>query len=392
VKILFIHNRYKQFGGEDVAVEQETALLRAKGHDVKILFFDNENIAGFFSKIKVACQSVYNFSSARIVKKTIKELRPDIIHVHNLFFTASPSILFVSHRHKIPVVFTIHNYRLVCSNALLLRNNMVCELCVSKKFPLHGIRYKCYHNSRSATALVTFITGIHKLFNTWRNKVSAFIALNEFSQNRILQSSLDLPENKMMTKPNFVFDPGGAIGVREDYFLFVGRIVKEKGVETLLEAFATMPEKKIIIIGNGPELVYLKERFQSFNNIQFKGHLDKREVLPIIKKSKACICPSIWYEGSPLTILEAFATGTPVIASRLGSMQETIKDGYNGFHFTAGDVNDLKEKVERLIQVTAKSDELYKNARQSYLEKYHPDVHYNSIIKIYEQTIKNYTA
>ena len=392
MKILFIHNRYKQFGGEDVAVEQETTLLQAKGHDVRVLLFDNENITGFFSKIKAACLSVYNFSSARKVKKAIKELRPDIIHVHNLFFTASPSVLFVSHRHKIPVVFTIHNYRLVCSNALLLRNNKVCELCVSKKFPLHGIRYKCYHNSRSATALVTFITGIHKLFNTWKNKVSAFIALNEFSQNRILQSSLDLPATKMLTKPNFVFDPGESTEDRGDYFLFVGRIVKEKGVETLLEAFAMMPDKRIIIIGNGPELLYLKEHFQSFINIQFKGHLDKKEVFPIMKKSKACICPSIWYEGSPLTILEAFATGTPVIASRLGSMRETIKDGYNGFHFTAGDVNDLKEKVEHLIQATANNNDLYKNARQSYLEKYHPEAHYNSIIKIYGQTIKNYTA
>ena len=153
-----------------------------------------------------------------------------------------------------------------------------------------------------------------------------------------------------------------------------------------------MTDEKIIIIGNGPELLYLKEHFQSFINIQFKGHLDKKEVFPIMKKSKACICPSIWYEGSPLTILEAFATGTPVIASRLGSMRETIKDGYNGFHFTAGDVNDLKEKVEHLIQATANNNDLYKNARQSYLEKYHPEAHYNSIIKIYGQTIKNYTA
>jgi glycosyltransferase involved in cell wall biosynthesis len=166
VKILFIHNRYKQFGGEDVAVEQEAALLLAKGHEVNTLLFENRNITGFFPKLKAASQSVYNFSSARKVKKAIKELKPDIIHVHNFFFTASPSVLFVSHRHKIPSVFTIHNYRLVCSNALLLRNNKVCELCISKKFPLHGIRYKCYHNSRSASALVTLITGIHKLFGT----------------------------------------------------------------------------------------------------------------------------------------------------------------------------------------------------------------------------------
>jgi glycosyltransferase involved in cell wall biosynthesis len=208
----------------------------------------------------------------------------------------------------------------------------------------------------------------------------------------MLHSSLDLPESKMVTKPNFVFDPGEGNAERDNYFLFVGRIVKEKGVEILLETFAAMPDKKLVIIGSGPELFFLQERFKSCMNILFKGHLDKKEVLPILKRSKACICPSLWYEGSPLTILEAFATGTPVIASRLGSMQETIKDGYNGFHFTAGDTNDLQEKVERLVQMTANSNELYKNARQDYLEKFHPDVHYNSILKIYEQTIKNYTA
>jgi len=379
-----------QFGGEDVAVEQESALLNSKGHTVKTLLFDNENMVGFFQKLKAASQAIYNFSSARKIKKAITEFKPDIVHVHNLFFVASPSVLFISHRYKIPVVLTVHNYRLVCSNALLLRNNQVCELCVNKKLPISGIRYKCYRNSRVASALVTAVTGVHKLMNTWKNKVSTYIALNEFSRDRLLQSSLELPASKMVTKPNFVFDPGEGNTERDDFFLFIGRIVKEKGIEILLQAFAAMPEKKLVVIGNGPEKSLLQDRFLSSTNIQFTGHLDKNEVLAILKKSKACICPSLWYEGSPLTILEAFATGTPVIASRLGSMKETIKDGFNGLHFTAGDPEDLKSKVEMLIQMTRNNNALYKNARQTYLEKYHSDIHYNAIIKIYEQTINTY--
>ncbi len=392
MKILFIHNRYKQFGGEEVAVEQESELLSAKGHAVKVLFFDNEKLTSFYSKLTTALQAIYNFSSARKAKKAIKEFSPDIIHVHNLFFSASPSVLYVSKRNKIPVILTLHNYRLVCSNALLLRDNKVCELCVNKRLPLHGIRYKCYHNSMAASALVTAITGTHKLLNTWKNKVSVYIALNEFSRNRFLQSSLELPAGKMVTKPNFVFDPGEGDAGRDEFFLFTGRIVKEKGVETLLNSFAAMQDKKLVIIGDGPERISLQEQFKSCLNIEFRGYLNKPDVLTAMKRSKACICPSLWYEGSPLTILEAFATGTPVIASNLGSMKETIKDGYNGLHFIAGDINDLRAKVELLIQLTTNNKDLYKNARQTYLEKYHPEVHYNSIINIYEQTIKSYTS
>jgi len=389
VKILFIHNRYRQFGGEEVAVEQESELLSAKGHTVKILFFDNEKLTGFFPKLIAALQAIYSFSSARKVKKAIKEFRPDIIHVHNLFFSASPSVLYVSKRNKIPLILTLHNYRLVCSNALLLRNNKVCELCVNKKLPLHGIRYKCYHNSMAASALVTAITGTHKLLSTWKNKVSVYIALNEFSRNRFLQSSLELPAGKMVTKPNFVFDPGEGNAGRDEFFLFTGRIVKEKGVEILLQAFAAMPDKRLVIIGDGPERNSLQDQFKACINIEFRGYLNKPDVLSAMKKSKACICPSLWYEGSPLTILEAFATGTPVIASRLGSMKETIRDGYNGLHFTVGDIDDLRNKVKLLVQLTIDNKDLYANARQTYLEKYHPDVHYNSIMKIYKQTIKD---
>ncbi|HLF45105.1 MAG TPA: glycosyltransferase family 4 protein [Chitinophagaceae bacterium] len=392
MKVLFIHNQYRQSGGEDVAVEQETILLKSKGHTVETLFFKNDIPDNFFSKLKAGFQAIYNFSSALKVKRVIREFNPDIIHVHNLFFIASPSVLFVVSRLKIPVVLTLHNYRMICSNALLLRNNKVCELCVNQKFPLQGIRYKCYHHSRSATALVTAITGVHKILNTWKNKVAVYIALNEFSRKRLIHSSLELPETKMITKPNFVFDPGESTGKREDFFLFVGRIVKEKGVETLLEAFSEMPDKKIVIIGNGPEKKYLEDRFKLYNNMQFSGHLEKQEVLAAMKKCKACICPSIWYEGAPLTILEAFATGTPVIASRLGSMQETIKDGYNGLHFTAGDSGDLKNKIELIYEMTNNNTDFYKNARQTYLEKYHPDIHYDSIMNIYNQTIKNYSG
>ena len=387
MKILFIHNRYKQYGGEDVAVELETSILVRRGHDVRTIFFDNKPIKGFFSKIGAAFGSVYNFSSAKQVSEIIEQFKPDIIHIHNLFFIASPSILYAASKYNIPVVLTLHNYRLICANALLMREGEVCELCINKKLPYSGIRYKCYRNSSVESAVVTSITGIHKFLNTWKKKIHTYITLNEFSRSKLLHSSLEISENKMITKPNFVPDPGEGNMQRENFFLFAGRVVKEKGVHVLAKAFATMPGNKIIIIGDGPELKSLQNEFKDFPNITFTGQMEKQKVNEYMKRCKAFICPSIWYEGAPLTIIEAFATGTPVIASRLGSMAESITDGFNGLHFTAGNENDLCEKIRLFIKETEADNMFYKNARQTYLEKYHEDIHYNAILKIYENAI-----
>jgi len=387
VKILFIHNKYKQTGGEDVALELESSVLLEKGHEVKTLFFDNKQIISFFSKIETAFKAIYSFSSARKTSSTILQFKPDIIHIHNLFFIASPSIIYAARKHNIPVVLTLNNYRLLCANALLMRDNEVCELCIHKKFPFHGIKYKCYRGSSAETALVTTITGFHKLISTWKNKVSVFIALNEFSRSKLLKSSLQISANKMIAKSNFVRDPGEGNKIREDFFLFVGRTVKEKGIHVLAKAFAGIPENKIIIIGDGPEKNSLQEKFRSYKNISFIGQMEKQLVKEYMKRCKALICPSIWYEGTPLTIIEAFAAGTPVIASRLGSMAETVSDGFNGLLFTAGDADDLAKKVCIFIKETRDSAMFYQNARQTYLEKYHEDVHYSAILKIYENAI-----
>lgn len=371
-----------------MAVELETAALVKRGHEVKTVFFDNIYIGGFFSKIATGFRSIYNFSSAKKISRVIFQFKPDVIHIHNLFFIASPSVIYAANRHKIPVILTLHNYRLICANALLLRNNEPCELCTQKKIPLAGIKYKCYRNSAAESALVTAITGIHKLRNTWKNKVSAYITLNEFSRSKLFHSSLRLPEHKMITKPNFVPDPGEGSRVRENFFLFAGRIAKEKGVHVLATAFASMPGYKIIIAGDGPERTFLQEKFSSYPNICFTGQMEKKQLSEYMKKCKAFICPSIWYEGAPLTIIEAFATGTPVVASRLGSMAETIVDGFNGLHFTPGDADDLCKKIELFLKETEQHSMFYKNARQTYLEKYHEDIHYKNVLKIYEDVIK----
>lgn len=373
-----------------MAVESESSVLAEKGHEVKTVFFENNTIEGIGSKIRTAFSSIYNFSSARKVTGVIKEFDPDIIHIHNLFFIASPSVLSAAKRYKVPVVMTLHNYRLICANALLLRNSKICELCIHKKFPVSGIRYKCYRNSASETALVTTITGLHKLIGTWKNKVAAFITLNEFSRAKFLDSSLNLRAEKIITKPNFVPDPGEGNEQREDFFLFAGRIATEKGAHIVTRAFANIPHQKVVIVGDGPEKNALEQEFKNCPNISFMGQLDKRQLRDYMNQCKAFICPSIWYEGTPLTVIEAFASGTPVIASRLGVLSESVNDGFNGLHFTAGDANDLEKKIGIFLRETGNNNLFYKNARQTYLDKYHPEMHYNAILKIYEDAIENY--
>ncbi|RYG03413.1 MAG: glycosyltransferase, partial [Chitinophagaceae bacterium] len=265
MRVLFIHNRYKFAGGEDVAVEMESSILQSYGHAVETLIFDNTEISGFVSKIKTGISSIYNRESAARVKACIKVFNPDVIHVHNLFFLASPSVLYAAKKSGIPVVFTLHNYRLICANALLLRENKVCELCVNQTYPTAGIRYKCYRNSAPETALVTAVTSIHKFRNTWNEQVDKYIALTEFGRTRFENSSLKATKGKIQVKPNFIRDPGEGQHEREPFYLFVGRLSVEKGVEVMLNAFSGMPNREIRIVGEGPLEESLKHKFSQYS-------------------------------------------------------------------------------------------------------------------------------
>lgn len=390
MRILFIHNRYQYRGGEDVAVEQEASLLQEKGHQVETLIFSNDQLSGLLGKVKAGLQSIYNRQSAAKLNEAIEQFKPDLIHVHNIFFSASPSVLYVAGKRKIPVVYTLHNYRHICANALLLRENSVCELCIQKRFPWEAIKYKCYRNSAVESALVTAITGIHKSLHTWQNKVSTYIALNEFTRYRMQGTSMKVPEHKMQVKPNFVKDPGNGAWPRENFLLYVGRLSPEKGVETMLKAISGMPQCRLVVAGDGPEREALTAAYGSFANIEFKGSLPAQEVISLLQQCQLLVFPSIWYEGLPFTILEAFATGTPVLASNLGSMQQMITNGYNGFHFQPGNANDLSDKLNHFLAMPeAGKKELYQQARKTYLEKYHPEVNYQAILTIYQNALQS---
>src|SRR5258706_7455222 len=336
MKILLIHNKYQQPGGENVVFETEGELLAKNGHFVERLVFDNSTIRTFvdifFSGLKV----IYNPESARKLWKQIEHFKPDIIHVHNFVPLVSPSIFFVAKEFNIPTILTLHNYRLICPSATLVYKGKIYERNIHSVFPFDAIIKGVYRNSMLQTAAVATMVGLHNLIGTWRNKVDFYIALTNFAKEKFRTSALAIPEERLVVKPNFVHDFGIAHSMRNDELLFVGRLVEEKGIQILLKATQIL-QFNLTIIGDGPLRKLVTDAAKANPNIHYLGFQDKVNVANHMKKCKALIFPSIWYEGFPLTVLEAFSTGTLVIASKLGAMAEIIHDRVNGLLFEPGD-------------------------------------------------------
>jgi glycosyltransferase involved in cell wall biosynthesis len=382
-------------GGEDTTVQAESELMRMKGHDVFVYFFDNASFGdGIGGKLNAGFSAIYNRSSAAKIRKVLVDFKPDIVHVHNFFFAASPSVLMEVHKLRVPLAVTIQNYRLICANAFLLRNNKVCDLCVSHDFPWYGVKYKCYHGSAVQSAAVGAMAAIHKWLGTWKKVVDLYIMPSAFARNKLMHSSFNVDEQKTAVKPNFIQDPGVADNSsRQDNYLFIGRLSMEKGVDVLLKAFTQLPDQRLVVAGDGPERENLMRTYGHLKNVEFVGHKNKEEVLALMRTCRALIFPSIWYEGLPLTIIESFATGTPVIGSNLGAMSEMIRNNENGMLFETGVVDQLKESVLRMNSMITDGDySLHSGAREAYLEKYHPEKSYEAIMKLYNSIINKPVA
>lgn len=387
IRILLVHNRYKQYGGEDATFDAEKTLLESRGNIVQTIVFTNNEIEGLLSKIKTGIQLFFNLKSAILIKKRILDFKPDIIHVHNFFYTASPSIFYAAKRLKIPVVVTLQNYRLICSGSLLLRDLKPCSLCVGQKFPFSGIKHKCHRGSSMETANITCMTGVHKLLNTWQKQIDQYIAVTEFAKGIYVNSSLKLAAERIVVKPNSVEDVNlDNIANRDLCFLYVGRLSEEKGITTLLKAFIDS-EYLIEIIGDGPLRNLVEDAATYHSNIRYHGYKDRAFIISRLKKCRALIMPSIWYECLPITILEAFSTGTPIIISDIGNLNEIVTNQYNGLHFRTNDPMDLRNKINDFVINKDKYFVLYENARHTYLSKYTPNLNYENLMAIYNNLI-----
>jgi glycosyltransferase involved in cell wall biosynthesis len=384
MKVLIIHTKYKVKGGEEVIVENESALLKERGIKVETLFFENKE--GIINSTFQFLQLPFNVGSYYKVLNKIKSFEPDVVHIHNWNYTASPSIIRAALNRKIPVVNSIHNYRLLCPSGTLFHNGDLFLNSLKSAFPWTAVRKKVYRNSLFQTFWLALTIYVHKKIGTW-SSISSYLVNTGAKKDLFLKSNLNLNESQVIVKPNSSPDQDCGIDKRNKSFVFVGRLNREKGLQVLLDAFVKT-KHNLIIIGDGPLKTTVEEYASSYGNINYKGRLTHKETLNEIKKASSLVFPSIWYEGMPMTIVEAFSTGTPVISSFIGAMESMIVDKYNGLHFTAGDETDLIKKLNlwsALGEVDKKSYE--KNARKSYEQYYTPQKNLDTLVNTYNSII-----
>ncbi len=387
MRILQLHNKYQQLGGEDAVLLAEFTLLSSHDQQVNLLEVTNDRIQSVWGRVSTAVRCVYSKSSKEDVRVNILRYKPDIVHAHNFFPLLTPSIYDACADAGVPVVQTLHNYRLVCPGALLMRNGQVCEDCITGS-PYQAVLHSCYRNSRFGSLIVARMVDYHRKHHTWTTKVDRFIALTEFAKQKFI--SAGFPSDKITVKPNFVASDEKIIDVferGESYALFVGRLSAEKGIETLLQAWSLL-SLPLHLVGDGPLLE--KTQHRKPDSVTCHGHLSLAGVRTQMSHASFLVMPSEWYEGFPMVLVEAFSHGLPVVVSRLGGLAEIVEDGVTGLHFEAGNPDDLAEKVCWLQQNSDVRRKMSKNARQVYLERYTPEKNYKMLMQIYREAIDNH--
>lgn len=357
-RVLLVHNAYQQRGGEDAVVEAEATLLREHGHEVTLYSRHNDEVAGL-SRLALARDTLWSPRTGRDLQALISQHRPDVVHVHNSFPLVSPSVYWAAARAGLPVVQTLHNFRLLCPQALLLREGRICEDCVGR-VPWRAVQHGCYRGSAVQSAAVAGMLQLHRGLGTWQRQVTLYIALNAFCRDKFIEGGL--PAERIRIKPNFIDLPAPAPQSREG-FLFVGRFSLEKGLAVLAQALALAPPGTALhAAGSGPDAGLL----EGAPGVQLLGPLPPAAVYAQMARRRALVLPSIWYENFPRTLVEAFANGLPVIASRLGAMATLVEDGVTGLLFRPGDAADLAAKLAWAEAHPAEMQRMGDQARRHY--------------------------
>jgi glycosyltransferase involved in cell wall biosynthesis len=386
MRVLLVHNYYQQAGGEEQVFMAEGALLEAHGHRVVRYTSQNDRVTGM-SRAALAKNTVWNQTTYRDLRTLIRKERPQVAHFHNTFPLISPAAYYAARAEGVPTVQTLHNYRLLCPNALFFREGRPCEDCVGQAVPWPGVIHACYRGSHLSSAGVAAMLTAHRAMGTWVRAVGAYITLTEYTRRKFIQGGL--PAEKIVVKPNFVYpDPGPGAG-RGMYALFVGRLSREKGVDTLLSAWSTLKEKiPLRIVGDGPLGPKVAAAAQRFTEVEWLGRQTRNQVLTSMKEARVLIFPSVWYEGFPTVIAEAYAAGLPVIASNLGNMSTLIDHGRTGLHFHPDDPKDLAARVEWASSHPAQLDRMREEARAEYEAKYTAKRNYELLGAIYQALLR----
>ena len=382
VKILLVHCHYRLPGGEDAVFAAERALLERRGHQVIVYERSNEEAAHGLPKALLPLHAVWNHAAARDIKHIIKTQNIDAVHIHNTLLLLSPAVVRAAKSTGVPVVQTLHNFRLFCPNGILLRDGRVCEDC-----PRHGlscaIRHRCYRGSLAQTLVVAAAYCLHRRLGTWRGVT--MVALTEFDRQKLLEFNRQYPmfdADRLVVKPNPVCVPSGPVnpwGDRKNQMLFAGRLEELKGLRTVLEAWRLLGDAApaLLVAGDGPLGDWA--RAQNLPNVQFLGQLPRAELHARMAESRAVVAASLCYESFALVPAEAHALGTPVLASGLGNVGASVQPGFDGLCFAPGDANALAGAVRAFGQMSFDCNAIAARARRTYSE----DENYNALMRFY---------
>jgi glycosyltransferase involved in cell wall biosynthesis len=360
-------------------------LLEAHGDEV-IRYTAHNDRVGLLGPLDLAKKTIWNRETYLDLRSIIRDQRPHVMHAHNTFPLISPAAYAAAREAGLPVVQTLHNFRLVCANGLLFRNGRICEDCIGKTIPWPAVLHKCYRGSAAASAVVAAMLLYHRSRGTWQHNVDVFIALTEFARRKLIEGGL--PAAKIVVKPNFVDWGVDAQSVSQevkgDYILFVGRLSAEKGIRTLIAAWSAFPGlPPLRIVGDGPLKDEVLGSAATNQLIQWLGYQPVPEIQRLLRGARALVLPSECYEMFPLVALEAYSMGIPVIGSRSGGLESVIEDGRTGLLFAAGDPRDLGDKVRWASAHQGAMASMGETARAVYLERYTGAVNYHLLRAVY---------
>ncbi len=392
MKILVAHNSYLNAGGEDAVARQEAQLLRDHGHTVIEYRRSNEEIESTsIGRLSLLARAVWARDSHRDFLALIGRERPDLAHFHNTFPLISPSVYYACRKLGVPVVQTLHNYRLVCPSGNLFRDQQACSDCLSRRLPTPALLHRCYRGSLIQSGAVVTMLLTHRALRTWEKAVDLFIAPSSYVAAQVIRGGI--PPPKLLVKPNFTAPPPPAPAHNtRRHALFVGRLTAEKGVLTLIDAWRGVSDLPLLIVGDGPEKDRLAKRISqgTLRNIELVGEQPRSIVQGLLQSAAFLVMPSEWPEPFGLVAAEAFSCGVPVIGARSGAIPEIVEDPCAELLFNPGDPHQLSGRVRWAI---AHPDELRKmgqRARQAYAQKYSPHSNYPLLIDAYKKAIAHF--
>lgn len=383
MKVIQVHNRYRIRGGEDAVVEVTVDLLKRRGIEASLMDKASRDLdQGLLQKLRASVSGIYSVTARREMAQTLRDERPDLVHVHNLYPLLSPSVLVACRQAGVPVVMTCHNYRLVCPIGVHFRNGKICERCAG------GREYWCLfrncRDNRAESAAYALRNAITRIFGLFTKNITCFISISEFLKQRLIEAGIE--EERIAVVPNMIAIAESATDPSQGAYVGLsGRASVEKGISTLLEAAGRIPEIPVQLATFGPLAEELKKGAPQ--NAEFTGQLTADQLAAFYRNARCLVVPSVWFETFGLVAAEAMSHGLPVIASRIGGLAGLIEDGVTGFLFEPGDPEDLAQKIRRLWEDPDLCLRMGQAGRERAIREYGEETHFKRLMAAYDQAL-----